>query len=263
MKLVMDEKLKHRLIGLAVIISLGAIFAPAAMRKSGQRMDTNFSVNVKLPNKPQMPEVSVTDEKELFKTIKVARIKIPAETAQKEVAARVEKKSVNTDALVASTVAELAKADLRINDKTLDVADAARSQAKTAVQVTRQVATKQPKPVLAQAQAQAQAKKPVTLAKVRIPAAARVTAKAKPAMRQEVYAVQLASFSRANNAQSLVSRLRAKGYKAQVVRVSTRQGPVYKVFAGHSPRKQDVVKLKTQLASAMQLKGFVVSTGVS
>lgn len=259
MKLVMDEKLKHRLIGLAVIISLGAIFAPAAMRKSGQRMDTNFSVNVKLPNKPQMPEVSVTDEKELFKTIKVARIKLPAETAQKEVAARVEKKSVNTDALVASTVAELAKADLRINDKTLDVADAARSQAKTAVQVTRQVATKQPKPVIAQAQA----KKPVTLAKVRIPAAARVTAKAKPAIRQEVYAVQLASFSRANNAQSLVSRLRAKGYKAQVVRVSTRQGPVYKVFAGHSPRKQDVVKLKTQLASAMQLKGFVVSTGVS
>ena len=70
MKLVMDEKLKHRLIGLAVIISLGAIFAPAMMKKSSQRLESNFSVNVKLPPKPLAPDVVMTDEKEMFKTIK-------------------------------------------------------------------------------------------------------------------------------------------------------------------------------------------------
>lgn len=32
MTLVIDERIKHRLIGLAVIISLGAIFAPAIMK---------------------------------------------------------------------------------------------------------------------------------------------------------------------------------------------------------------------------------------
>lgn len=77
MKLIMDEKVKHRLIGLAVIISLGAIFAPALIKKSSQSPESNFSVNVKLPPKPLPPDVVITDEKEVFKTIKVAKTEIP------------------------------------------------------------------------------------------------------------------------------------------------------------------------------------------
>ena len=78
MKLVMDEKLKHRLIGLAVIISLGAIFAPAIMKKSSQNLESNYSVNIKLPPKPLVPDVVSSNEKEVFQTIKVAKVKIPS-----------------------------------------------------------------------------------------------------------------------------------------------------------------------------------------
>lgn len=78
-----------------------------------------------------------------------------------------------------------------------------------------------------------------------------------------MYAVQLASFSQLSNAQALVGKLNSKGYKAKFIRTSGKQGPVYKVYAGHSPRKVDALKLKSQLASAMQLNGFVVNTGVS
>jgi DedD protein len=85
----------------------------------------------------------------------------------------------------------------------------------------------------------------------------------KAVTRKEVYAVQLASFSHLNNAQSLVNRLRAKGYKANYTKTANNRGAVYKVFAGNSPRKLDVLKLKTQLATAMQINGFVVNTGVS
>lgn len=38
MKLIMDEKVKHRLIGLAVIISLGAIFAPALIKNQAKAL---------------------------------------------------------------------------------------------------------------------------------------------------------------------------------------------------------------------------------
>jgi DedD protein len=78
-----------------------------------------------------------------------------------------------------------------------------------------------------------------------------------------LYAVQLASFSKLANAQALVTKLQRKGYKANYVKTVARNGTIYKVYAGHSPVKSDVVKLKTQLASAMQMNGFVVNTGVS
>ncbi len=77
MKLVLDEKLKHRLIGVAVIISLGAIFAPALIKKSNLRNEGNFTVNVQLPPKPVAPNIVINDEQEVFKTIKIAKVTLP------------------------------------------------------------------------------------------------------------------------------------------------------------------------------------------
>ena len=34
MKLVLDERIKHRLVGIAVILSIGIIFTPALFKKS-------------------------------------------------------------------------------------------------------------------------------------------------------------------------------------------------------------------------------------
>lgn len=251
MKLVMDEKLKHRLVGLAVIISLGAIFAPAVMKKSSQHVDGNFSVNVKLPPKPLAPDVVLTDEKEMFKTIKVAKVEIPSVSEKRQLTELVKAEPVKSDLIATQKPGSKVAANANEHDH-IALNEAANNTAKNIIKV----AATQP------------VKRPVTVAlnqKVvtKIVPVPKVVQANKPPTRKDIYAVQLASFSQLTNAQSLVNKLRSKGYKANFIRTKGRQGPVYKVYVGHSPHKVDVIKLKTQLASAMQLNGFVVNTGVS
>lgn len=264
MKLVIDEKLKHRLIGVAVIISLGAIFAPAMMKKSNQDIENNYSLRVKLPSKPAEPNVAISDEKEVFKTIKIAKVEIPDVSAESQLPELARAEAISSDSELSSL--EKPKADSNTESVQLALNRAAQNTVKRATQVATVAPVSKPT-VVAANKAVNQVRKPVVAA-VRpksqpVKVATRVVSNRKPAVRSDVYAVQLASFSRLANAQALVNKLRSKGYKANFTKVASRQGVSYKVYAGHSPRKNDVVRLKSQLASAMQLNGFVVTTGVS
>ncbi len=254
MKLVMDEKLKHRLVGLAVIISLGAIFAPAVMKKSSQHLDGNFS-NVKLPPKPLSPKVVLTDEEEMFKTIKVAKVEIPPVSEKGQLTELVRAEPVKSNLINTNQIPGVTKvaANGKVAPVHVAVNDAANNTAKKIIKVAATQSVKRPVTVAL--------KQKVTTQVVPVPKVAK--ANHKPPVRKDIYAVQLASFSQLTNAQALVNRLRNKGYKANFTRAKGRQGPVYKVYVGHSPHKTDAMKLKTQLASAMQLNGFVVNTGVS
>lgn len=252
MKLVLDEKSKHRLVGISVILSLGAIFLPAMLKKSSQRLENHFSVNVKLPPKPVAPSVAVADEEQMFKTIKIAKVK-PSTTTQNKVAFEADQED-----FIAAVPA--AKEEIRI------------AQAKSASPVAKpiELALKDAAKLAVKKEVQVAAAEPVKPTKVVQPAKAKVIPKPvlakiapKSGMKRDIYAVQLASFSKLANAQSLVTKLQTKGYKANYTRTAGRNGVIYKVYVGHSPIKEDVVKLRTQLASAMQLNGFVVNTGVS
>lgn len=265
MKLVLDEKLKHRLIGLAVIISLGAIFAPALMKKSGQRLDNNLSVNVKLPPKPIAPNVVLTDEKDLFKTIKIAKVRIPAVSEESQLTELVKAEPINSNIVAANQKQLATKAD--IDDKSSPIQLALNEAASTAA--AKKLGKMGTNTVINHQKTIALKQKPVSKTSNPIKIATNGTSStiaknnSKAVIRKEVYAVQLASFSRLNNAQSLVNRLRAKGYKANYTKTASNRGAIYKVYAGNSPRKLEVVKLKAQLATAMQINGFVVNTGVS
>ncbi|CAM2798278.1 SPOR domain-containing protein [Legionella worsleiensis] len=264
MKLVMDEKLKHRLIGLAVIISLGAIFAPAVLKKSSQNIEKNYNVHVKLPPKPLAPEVISANEEDVFKTIKIAKVKIPPVSAENHLSDLVRAEPIKSDLVVSKKERSVAKAESITKPERVQIAlnQAASSTAKQTIK--KQTVTKQP--VIA---AVKQRKHPVVAVSRYNPVAKRGTSVSvvKPKLaainKKDVYALQLASFSQVTNAQSLVNRLRSKGYKANFVKIANRNGAIYKVYVGHSPRKLDVMKLKNQLASAMQLNGFIVNTGVS
>ncbi|AMP90007.1 SPOR domain-containing protein [Legionella pneumophila] len=256
MKLIMDEKVKHRLVGLAVIISLGAIFAPALIKKSNQNPESNFSVNVKLPPKPLPPDVVITDEKEVFKTIKVAKAEIPPIPVEKQSKSLVKAESITTEEDDLSRTSKIAKLEaerensIKSEPIKLAVNKAANATAKKVITLA---AAKPPVKV-----------SPVVTAKVNTnKKGGQVVAASKPVLKRDIYAVQLASFTQIANAQALVNRLRSKGYKANYLKSNSRSGVVYKVVVGHSPVKKDIIKLKTQLASAMQLNGFVVNTGVS
>ncbi|WED44157.1 SPOR domain-containing protein [Legionella cardiaca] len=253
MKLVMDERVKHRLIGLAVILSIAAIFAPAIIKKSNQRIDDNVSVSVKLPPKPTLPKVAMPEKSEMFETVKVAHVEIPdvPEETNKPTLAKAESLSQLNDIktaiepMVAKAKIEPAKA---VKQKPTIVAAA------TKVVTTTKLANRKP----------ATPAKPKIVAKVSKPVPVKVAQKpVVKVMAKGRYAVQLATFSKQQNADSLVSKLRAKGYKASYNRVNTAQGTVYKVIVGQGHPKEQAKLLQQQLASVMQIKGFLVTTGVS
>ncbi|WP_412756759.1 SPOR domain-containing protein [Legionella bozemanae] len=264
MKLVIDEKLKHRLVGVAVVLSLGAIFLPAMMKKSSQRLENNFSVKVQLPPKPTTPNVAVTDEKEMFKTIKVAKIEIPPVVEQKKSNPGkedlIQSVQVADNAVVSVAKAEASRPVAAAKPIELALSNAAQDVIKKQMKVVAATAPAKPatdvKPIKPAANISSKTIKKPVVAQVNT----NINTKN---YKKNIYAVQLASFSKLANAQSLVSKLRGKGYKASYIKTAGRQGVIYKVYAGHSPVKSDVMKLKIQLASAMQLNGFVVNTGVS
>jgi DedD protein len=109
MKLVMDEKFKHRLVGIAVILSIGAIFAPAVMKKSNQRFESQIHTSVKLPPKPVFPEVAIPKKKIMFEKVKVARVPIPSINEKfqpKTTIAKAESISQMNDAKMATVLAK-------------------------------------------------------------------------------------------------------------------------------------------------------------
>lgn len=235
MKFVMDERVKHRLVGVAVIVSIAAIFAPAMMKKSNQRFENPVSASVKLPPKPALPRVAATEEKELFKTVKIAHIDIPE--------AREDFKAVST----------IAKAEPLTPVNVMPVNPVAAKAVAQNETIKLHVT-----PKLAANKVQtASAKKALALKKT-------LANQAKPkAIAKNAYAVQLATFSRQANAVSLINRLKTKGYRGFFTKVSTAEGQVYKVFVGQTSERQKAQLLQQQLASAMQIKGFIVETGIS
>lgn len=259
MKLVIDEKLKHRIIGVAVIISLGAIFAPAMMKKSSQNMESNYSVRVKLPSKPEEPNVAITDEKEVFKTIRISKVDIPEVSAESQLPKLAKAEAIHSDIVAQHEMPSIKQPNTDTNFEVMPVAS--NDNVSNTVKQSVQVVTKT-KSVVATNKAFKKPAVVVSKPKPQVAMNSRPTP-SKPAVRADIYAVQLASFSQLSNAQALVNKLKNKGYKANFARVASRSGVIYKVYAGHSPRKDEVVRLKTQLASAMQLNGFVVNTGVS
>ena len=219
MKFVMDERVKHRLTGLVVILSIAAIFVPAVMKKSTHHFEENMSLSVRLPAKPIAPKVIVKDEKTLFQSVKVAHVDIPAVAAAPRLtqiakAEPISAKSFVPPAPLVNKTAVLAKAEVVV------------APAVKAVHVTQKVAQ-----------------------------AAR--------LKKERYAVQLGSFVQQNNAKTLVTRLRSKGYIASYNKFNGKQGAFYQVIVGQLNQKNEALNLQKQLVASMQLNGFVIKTGVS
>ena len=71
-----DEKIKHRIVGLAVLLSIVIVVLPAMIKKSNQRLDQNMSLSIQVPPKPTFPDVAAVKPTILFKSVKVAHIVI-------------------------------------------------------------------------------------------------------------------------------------------------------------------------------------------
>ena len=226
MKFVMDERVKHRLTGLVVILAISVVFLPALMKKSTHHFEEHMSLSVNLPPKPPAPKVDIADKNVLFQSVKVVHVDIPPAVVA-----------------TAPRLTQIAKAE------PLSI--------KSFVQPT-------PSPVAKTAVALVKAKQVVApVVKVAAIAPQKLAQSATAGLKKEMYAVQLGSFAQQNNAKVLVSRLRSKGYIASYSKFSGKQGEFYQVIVGQLNQKDAATMLQKQLVVSMQLNGFVIKKGVS
>lgn len=74
----------------------------------------------------------------------------------------------------------------------------------------------------------------------------------------EAWAVQLATFSRRENAEGLSERLQKAGYQAYVQEIRTSKGPMTRVFVGPELVATEARQLRDRLLKEFKLEGIVV-----
>jgi DedD protein len=194
----------------------------------------------------------MTDEKEMFETIKVAKVKIAPVLPQKVTTVAKKEDFIQSVPVVNHAAVSVAKVESTPSNKgvTKPIELALTNAAKNVLK--KQVIKVTTNTVKFRGEVQKQ----------KIPVVAK-TNRSYAVSKKGIYAVQLASFANLSNAEALVNKLRSQGFTANYIKTSSRRGVMYKVFTGHSPVKSDVMKIRAQLATAMQLNGVVVNTGVS
>ncbi len=227
-----DEKIKHRFIGLAVLLSMAVVFIPAMVKKSNQRLDQNMNLALKVPPKPNFPTVNAVKPEKLFNTIKLAHVVLP------EV---VEGKKPVTVAR-AESLSGMTMANRSLIQKSPVLASTALTKNKQAPRVLASLKKDKLVP-------QVVAANKLPAMKKSIPSVA--------ALKPEVFAVQLASFSQQENALSLIKTLHKKGFKASF----DKQGDQFRVLVGHPSQLDQAKNLQKKLASETQLNGLIVKVG--
>ncbi|MCH9756042.1 MAG: SPOR domain-containing protein [Gammaproteobacteria bacterium] len=226
MNFAIDERTKHRLTGLVVILAVAIIFVPAMLKKSNQRLEENIHVSVQLPPKPSIPKVAMTEEKAVFETVKVAKVTLP--------------KAI--DAVPASKIARIE--NLTAKPTTAPLVEMI---SKPAAKPSAKSIDKQTSPVFIKAQKDTPFNpKPVLL----------------KSSATETYTVQLAAFTVQENAEKLVEKLRTEGYKAGYYTVTSEEGPSYKVTVGQLDDRADARLLKNKLIESTNIEGFIVKRDV-
>jgi DedD protein len=259
MKRVIEERVKHRIIGLAVILSIAAIFAPAIMKKSSQRFDGDVNVSVELPQKPAKPKVALTEKTAMFASVKLASKKLPEVAKEQHVPAIAKAESLShMNEPKPKPVESLTPESTRVQ-RALNVTEENQGLVseipppevvtKTKVAVVKKI-TKTPPPFA----------RPKVIIKSKRLNNRRIKPLAKWPVKSG-YGVQLATFANQRNATSLIAALRSKGFKATSTKMATREGTVYKVIVGQVDQREQAQILQRQLASTIRIRGFIVPTG--
>lgn len=247
MKFVMEERVKHRLTGVVVIVAIAIVFVPALMKKSSQHIEESVNFSVRLPDKPNLPKVAVASESSLLNSVKTVRLDKPIEVKEPPMVEMAKADSISETRSVLSPINLLSK-----NER--DVASIpAESKAQEPQKPINKVAkTEKIVPT-------------VSVSAARTVIQSKTVAKAiQNGIKKDTYAVQLAAFSQRNNAKLLVNRLQGKGFKASYDKVmSKNKGSYYRVIVGQLNQKQEAELLQKRLYSQLQLHGFVIKTGVS
>ena len=240
----MEERLKQRLVGAAVLVSLAVVFVPILLDLPDDvREDGSITSIPEIPDRPQTRiEPSVVTTLKLPETPRLDA-EVERERDRQMSGASGENRSVPSDMPARVSVSA-----------TSEDSGTARATVPTAVE-TPASASASVRPE-APATAVAESIEPET--EQRDDASARQPATVAPAAVTEGWIVQLGIFRKAENARTLRKRLREKGYPAFVESGTLGGGEVSRVLVGPMLERGQAKDSAAKLRREMQLEGIVM-----
>lgn len=85
------EQVKYRLTGGVILITAVFLFMPMMMKKSNQRFEENLSLSLKVPPKPQTPELTIPTAQQVFNKVKPNQPTAVPQVAQRPVKIEISK----------------------------------------------------------------------------------------------------------------------------------------------------------------------------
>ena len=229
----MEERLKQRLVGAVVLVSLAVVFVPILFDMPGETNgETSPDLISGVPERPQIGFGSSASG--TLDAPQTPRLDTELERERGLDASRAGagERTVSSEALVSGTRSSAPDAPARTADASGQPASDARSEAS--------VARADPEPAKTQAK-QGSSTEP----------AAETSAAGS-------WTVQLGSFLKSENAAALRKRLQAGGYTAFVESGTSARGDVSRVFVGPMPDREQAKASAAKLQREMALEGIVV-----
>jgi DedD protein len=266
----LSETTIQRIVGALVIVALAVIIIPLLHSRSRQQS----VASVVVPVEPSLPKVALK-QPDRIPDLKVAA-RVPAAPA---------KQLLPTQKVVAqmkSDAAELAKREseareqaLRAQAKAIAARKVLSDKLATKKRQARELAeAKTPVPVKVASKAPVHrvAAKPRVVAKPRVAPAPRVAMKKRPdvskphhartrqpVVTQEVWLVQLGSFSERGNAVRLKNKLRRRGYRAFVRTMDNGRGrELTRLLVGPEIKRSMAERLQRRLRRVVHINGIVI-----
>lgn len=227
----MEERLKQRLVGAVVLVSLAVVFVPILFDlPSEERPQPSGTPISEIPERPQDrfgSSVSIT-----LDLPQTNRLDAEAERERSVSDSDANGGGVSSGAVAAESAATPSGASAAIPESSEPPASAARTDPSPAESVPAAAAGE--------------------------PAEDSDRQQAVPASATDGWTVQLGSFAKSENALALHKRLQEKGYPAFVESGSSAQGAVSRVFVGPMPDRRQARDSAAKLRREMALEGIVV-----
>ena len=231
----MEERLKQRLVGAVVLVSLAVVFVPILFDMPGEpNGETSADLISGIPERPQVGfGSSASGTLDAPQTPRLDT-ELERESSRNASRAGAGERTVSSEVPVAGTTSISSGASG--SAQVADVSEPPVSQARSETSVARA----DPAPAKKQAK-QGSSTKPV----------AAVSAGGG-------WTVQLGSFLKSENAAALRKRLQARGYTAFVESGTSARGAVSRVFVGPMPDREQAKASAARLQREMALEGIVV-----
>jgi DedD protein len=246
----MDEKLKHRLIGLAVIISLFIIVIPFFIKKNQPDLTDLATLNIEQPTAaPTKPDLAMEPVTIDFAAAQVAQVDVNSTPARA--------KPAPTPTMVASVPTKKIKPER----ETLPIYQEEETMLPSDVDpdyIPGEIMPIEPMQLGPVAPESADEPMPTDpgISPQRVNEELSSDARPKP---QGEWIVQLGSFANRTNADALLAKLQKQGFNAFIESTANSQGSrINRILVGPQVNKQQAQQTAQALEQAVQLKGIVI-----